>query len=332
MAVAYPAGLPTVLASKRISKVPAFSMAQPRRGAPYVEPTGTDTPTIFEVEWLLQQPDAVTLRNWVETTLKRGTLQFTMPLRTEDGLLDVVCNFAPDGLLDRQRIGTLWRYTATIIARSVAEVEPIPEQEATFGVAFSADLSQFWPASAGPFVWELLTGTLPAGLTLNSATGVVSGTTTSAPLVFPVSVRRTNTADGSVFDSAVFNFVTARVIELVAPANCGSSQTVGITVGGFSAALTYRMTLLQTPRQAWSGFGSDSNNGGNTWLCYWRVNTTIFQPVITPNYFPTAAAAYAASAPFVGRITNASTYTFWLEDNNPADNRGGLTIKIRPDV
>lgn len=117
MAVAYPAGLPTVLASKRTSRAPGFSMAAAMDGAPYVEVTGTDMPTVFTVEWLLQEADAITLRDWVFTTLRGGALQFVMPLRTEDGLRSVTGNFMPQGLLDRQRIGTLWRYSATIVAR-----------------------------------------------------------------------------------------------------------------------------------------------------------------------------------------------------------------------
>jgi hypothetical protein len=118
MAIAYPVGLPTVLASKRVSKGAAFSIASPRRGTPYVEPTGTDTPTVFAVEWLLSEADAAALVEWVQTTLERGTLEFTIPLRTETGLREITGNFLPDGLLDRQRDGTLWRYSASIVSRT----------------------------------------------------------------------------------------------------------------------------------------------------------------------------------------------------------------------
>jgi hypothetical protein len=118
VAIPYPSGLPTVLASKRVSKGAAFSIASPRRGTPYVEPTGTDTPTVFAVEWLLSEADAAALVDWVQTTLERGTLEFTIPLRTETGLREITGNFLPDGLLDRQRDGTLWRYSASIVSRT----------------------------------------------------------------------------------------------------------------------------------------------------------------------------------------------------------------------
>jgi hypothetical protein len=160
---------------------------------------------------------------------------------------------------------------------------------------------------------------------------VVSGTTTSAPLVFPVSIRRTNTVDGSVLDSDVFNFVTARIVELVAPGNSGSTQAVGVSVSGFDPAQTYRATLLQPPRQAWSAFPTDGSNGGLTWNCIYRINTTVFSPAPAPNY-ATAALAFAASSDFIARVIGSSTYVFWMSDPNPSDNRGGLTIRIRPDV
>ena len=118
MPISYPAGLPTVLASKRTSKAAAFSVASPRRGTPYVEPTGTDTPTVFDVEWLLNEADAAALVNWVEVTLERGTLEFAVPLRTETGLREITGNFLPDGLLDRSRDGQLWRYRAAIVSRT----------------------------------------------------------------------------------------------------------------------------------------------------------------------------------------------------------------------
>ncbi len=141
MPIAYPTNLPTVLATKRVSKVAPFSMAQPRRGTPYVEPTGTDTPTIFEVEWLLLPADAVTLRDWVEDTLEGGALEFTMPLRTEDGMRLVTGNFTPEGLLDRQRNGALWRYSATIVARNGRGVPMEPPPPSVIAFAFPQLLS-----------------------------------------------------------------------------------------------------------------------------------------------------------------------------------------------
>ncbi len=339
MAVDYPADLPLPLASKTAAKVPTFGMAQPRRGTPYTEPRATDSPTIYGVEWLLEAHQAAAFRDWVFVTLQGGSASFRISLLTESGPELVLAQFMPEGLLDRQRIGTLWRYTAAIVARAVS---PIPDQEAILGVGFSLDLSPFWPPASGPFVWQLITGSLPSGLSLNTSNGVISGTTTSNPALFPIAVRRTTVADGSSFDSVVFNFVTARIVELVAPANCGSTAAVGVTVSGLTGASTYRLTLLDSPRMAWSGWAADNSTTplpppvlGRTWTCAFNVTNTSnvtasFLSYNTVGFFATAALAKANAAGFQGSVAGSTAYTFWLPDPNPSDNRGGLTVKIRP--
>lgn len=118
MPVAYPAGLPSVRATKRVSKAAAFSISEPRRGKPYIEPTGTDTPTVFDVEWVLTESQGAALVEWVNTDLSLGTLEFTIPLRTETGLREITANFMPQGLLDKVRDGALWRYSAAIVSRT----------------------------------------------------------------------------------------------------------------------------------------------------------------------------------------------------------------------
>ncbi len=118
MAIPYPTGLPSVRATKRVSKAAAFGMSDPRRGKPYVEPTGTDTPTVYDVEWVLTESQGAALVAWVETTLSRGTLEFTIPLRTETGLREITANFMPQGLLDKVRDGAVWRYSAAIVSRT----------------------------------------------------------------------------------------------------------------------------------------------------------------------------------------------------------------------
>ncbi|MEY2656191.1 MAG: hypothetical protein RLZZ524_3219, partial [Pseudomonadota bacterium] len=54
----------------------------------------------------------------------------------------------------------------------------IPAQTCTEGEAFSYDVSGFWTGGADPLEYSIASGALPAGLSLNSATGVISGTPT----------------------------------------------------------------------------------------------------------------------------------------------------------
>ncbi len=136
MPAQYPLGLRTILrADKARSQAAAFGMAAPRRGPAYVEPTGTDNPYFFSVSWLFSAAEAQTFREWFETTLQRGTLDFTMPVRVEDGLRELTLRFMPDGILDTREEGQLWRYSATLTTRSLSgplvdpEAVPAPPEE-----------------------------------------------------------------------------------------------------------------------------------------------------------------------------------------------------------
>lgn len=67
-------------------------------------------------------------------------------------------------------------YTVSIASPLTITTTSIPD--ATVGVAYTFTLQ----ASGGtaPYTWSISSGTLPAGLTLNSSTGVISGTPTTA--------------------------------------------------------------------------------------------------------------------------------------------------------
>lgn len=118
MPVAYPAIPGPLRAERSRSKGAAFGVANPRRGAPYIEPTGTDTPTVWSLTWRLQQHHAAEFIEWFESDLARGTLEFTIPLRTETGLREITANFLDANLLDARIEGELWVYSASIVSRS----------------------------------------------------------------------------------------------------------------------------------------------------------------------------------------------------------------------
>jgi Putative Ig domain/Galactose oxidase, central domain len=95
--------------------------------------------------------------------------------------------------------------TVTVIATSVSDatksasvhltvnpalalVNPPPPQPQAglVGGAFSFNLADFVQGGTAPFAWAIKSGTLPAGLTLDAKTGMITGiptTTTSAPVV-----------------------------------------------------------------------------------------------------------------------------------------------------
>jgi len=66
----------------------------------------------------------------------------------------------------------------------------------TAGIAYSQTLAA--RGSLQPYVWSTITGTLPAGLSLNSSTGVISGTQTSAGTsTFTTQVKDANNSTSS---------------------------------------------------------------------------------------------------------------------------------------
>lgn len=92
-------------------------MAEPRRGWGYAQATGTDTPVFWEGQFRFSTAQAVAFQLWFTQQLQRGILEFTMPIRTEFGLLDHVCRFLPDGLADAVEEGGVWTYAVKIMAR-----------------------------------------------------------------------------------------------------------------------------------------------------------------------------------------------------------------------
>lgn len=118
--VAYPSHLPTFLkASKSRTQPASFRMAEPRRGYAYTQEIGTDTPVFWDVTWRFTRSQAAQFKLWFEVSIRRGVDEFTMPIDTEFGLIEHVCKFLPDNLLPTQDTGSVWTYSATIMARAL---------------------------------------------------------------------------------------------------------------------------------------------------------------------------------------------------------------------
>lgn len=96
----------------------------------------------------------------------------------------------------------------------------VPLQSAVQGAAFSFDLSTYFSGTETPFAYSVQTGVLPSGLSLNTATGVISGTPTSVETMSGIVVRATDqnsdTADTNAFQVAVEEAPTNPAFELVA--------------------------------------------------------------------------------------------------------------------
>lgn len=129
MPAAYPITIRSILrAGKSRSQPAAFMLAQPRRGYGYAQKTGTDTPVFWDVTFRFTEEEALVFQLWFTGVLDRGSLEFTMPIRTEFGLVTHTCRFLPDSLLPATEDGPMFNYSATIMAR--AQVIPGGYREA----------------------------------------------------------------------------------------------------------------------------------------------------------------------------------------------------------
>lgn len=138
MTSAYPLGLDTILqASKSRSQPARFRVHQPRRGYGYAQKVGTDTPVIWDVEFAFRSTDALRFQLWFRDEIDGGTDEFTMPIKTEFGLIEHVCRFLPDGLLDATETADVFKYRAQIMSRS--QVIPQEFSDASGLIVASAD-------------------------------------------------------------------------------------------------------------------------------------------------------------------------------------------------
>lgn len=92
-------------------------------------------------------------------------------------------------------------------ATPVAFSGSVSNQTGTEGTAFSLNLSTYFSGSKTPFAYSVQNGTLPAGLSLNSSTGVISGTPTTAGVSSGIVIRATDatpdTADTNSFSITI---------------------------------------------------------------------------------------------------------------------------------
>jgi hypothetical protein len=104
------------------------------------------------------------------------------------------------------------------------------------GVAYSAALSA--AGGVAPYTWSLTGGTLPAGLSLNTATGAVSGTPTATAAATALTFAVKDAAASAQSTSAVLALTVAAGAPPPAPSVTTTSLPNGIVGKAYSATLT----------------------------------------------------------------------------------------------
>ncbi|MGX9786958.1 putative Ig domain-containing protein [Janthinobacterium lividum] len=149
-------------------------------------------------------------------------------------------------------VGTSAPATVTItVGGPTITIAPSTVPAAAVGSAYSQSVTA--ANGTGPYGYAISAGTLPAGLTLNAATGVLSGTPTAGG-VFNFTVRATDSSTGSGPYSGARAYsmtVTAPTITVaptVMPAMiAGVAYSQGIAAGGGTAPYSYAITGGSVP-------------------------------------------------------------------------------------
>lgn len=98
-------------------------------------------------------------------------------------------------------------YTAPA-ATPVSFSGPVPTRNGVVGSAASFANASFFAGSLTPFVYTLQAGVLPAGLTLSSSTGAITGTPTTAGTSSGIVIRATDT-NSNTADTNAYSIVIA---------------------------------------------------------------------------------------------------------------------------
>jgi len=125
--------------------------------------------------------------------------------------------------------GTSSGYSLTIVCPTITVTSPA-NSTGTAGVAFSEQFTQ--AGGVGTITWSEI-GALPAGITLNPSTGVLSGTTNVAG-VFPITVTATD-QNGCTGSSSTYNLtINCQTINVTNP---------GVNTGTVDAAFSQTFTV-----------------------------------------------------------------------------------------
>ena len=185
--------------------------------------------------------------------LSSGTLPSGVTLNATTGVLSGTPNFAGTfnfTLSATDANGCVGTKTyAVVMTCPTLSITPATLTPGTVGTAFSQTLAA--SGGASPYgAWTVISGTLPAGLTLNASSGVISGTPTASNGSGASFTVRTTDANGCQGTQAVTlkicPVVTVNPTTLTA-ATANSAYSQAITASGGATAYTYTVSSGTLP-------------------------------------------------------------------------------------
>lgn len=119
MPIQYPSYLRApMMADYRRTQTPQFREQDAESGPPIRERTTFDTPTTWNVTFLVERGQERLFRGFVEIDLDNGLKPFELPIRTEAGMVMQEVWFTRSGMPQLSRLdGEIFVYSAQVIAR-----------------------------------------------------------------------------------------------------------------------------------------------------------------------------------------------------------------------
>jgi hypothetical protein len=119
----------------------------------------------------------------------------------------------------------------------------------TMGASYSVTLEA--GSGEAPYTWRLTSGTLPAGLSLDSATGTISGTPGSAVSGVSLTFTVTDSSTPAFSSNVTLVLTITPALQISAPslpnAQVGTFYSVTLTASGGTAPYTWTLTRGNLP-------------------------------------------------------------------------------------
>jgi len=263
------------------------------------------------------------------TSNSNKTVSFTVPATASVGTAGVrvrLTSTSTPGSTGLSGNGEVEDNIMTLACPAVT-ISPTTLNTPTVGTAFSQTISASGPTTT--FTFAVTSGTLPAGLSLNSSTGVLSGTpTSSATATFTVTATGANTCAGSQAYTVTPTCPSLTVTLPTPQAAVGTAYSRTLTATGGTAPYTYTLNSGTLPTWATLSSGGVLSGTPTTTTsytftikatdAYGCTGTSTSYTIMPTNYAtltvgPASLGAATVNAAYSQTITATQTLGFFVQ-------------------